>query len=62
MAKKGWWYYYIYGLVIKEPAPFVLLTILAIVCAVRLRRTTAGLADALNLMFPAIVLFVFVSS
>ena len=60
--KSGWWYYYIYGLLIKEPAPFVFLTILAIAFAVKLQRTPTGQAEALNLLFPGIVLFVFVSS
>ncbi len=60
--KSGWWYYYFYGLLIKEPAPFVLLTILAIALAVNLRMTATGRAEALNLLFPATVLFVFVSS
>ena len=36
--KSGWWYYYIYGLLIKEPTPLILLTVLASVFAVRHRE------------------------
>lgn len=55
---RGWWYYYVYGLLIKEPIGFIALFGIAI--AASLRR---GLAwQEWFLLSPAILLFVFVSS
>jgi hypothetical protein len=60
--KKGWWYYYLYGLVVKEPLGFLLLLGCAIVTAFRLKRDAQGIAEAACLVFPGLMLFVFVSS
>ncbi len=57
----GWWYYYIYGLLIKEPSAFVTLSLLTILAALQLRPTRAGLSEAVNLLLPPVALFAFVS-
>jgi hypothetical protein len=57
----GWWYYYLYGLLIKVPLGTWLLLVLAIF--VRLRgQVAAKLRDELVLLLPAIGILAFVSS
>lgn len=60
--RRGWWYYYLYGLIVKEPVAFLLLSLLALTCVARLGYSPGGAAEALNLMLPGLALFVFVSS
>jgi hypothetical protein len=58
----GWWYYYLYGLLVKVPCGTW--GLLAVVVFARLfeRRRVAALLDELVLLTPAVVLLVIVSS
>ncbi|MCA8999674.1 MAG: hypothetical protein KDA80_21945, partial [Planctomycetaceae bacterium] len=59
----GWWYYYLYATVVKEPLPFLALGILAVMAGVLLVKwTRAGICDAIHLLMPGMALFAFVSS
>lgn len=60
--KGGWWYYYVYGLVIKEPIGFILLIALALISMPWIKFTPTGRIEALHLLFPALSLLFFVSS
>jgi hypothetical protein len=55
---RGWWYYYAYGLLIKEPVGFIVL--FGIVLAISTRRRWRW--EEVFLLAPAIVVFGFVSS
>ncbi len=57
--ERGWWYYYIYGLAIKEPLCY--LVVFALALWATLRRRKVG-SNELFLLCPAAILFVFVSS
>jgi hypothetical protein len=57
----GWWYYYLYGLAIKEPVGVWVLLILAIVGRLTKSGTRLGLAD-LVLLAPAAAVMLLVSS
>ncbi|GIW93001.1 MAG: hypothetical protein KatS3mg110_1042 [Pirellulaceae bacterium] len=41
-ATKGWWYYYLYGLLVKEPCPFWVMLALALVCGPRSSKSLSG--------------------
>lgn len=56
--KRGWWYYYAYGLLVKEPVGYLALSVIALLLATR--RRISG--EELVLLAPAVVLFIFVSS
>jgi len=66
----GWWYYYLYAVAIKVPLGLWLLGILAIISRRRHKvrpiadsqQPTAKARDEFILLFPAIVIFVVVSS
>lgn len=58
----GWWYYYLYGLLVKEPIGFWLLFILAIGLAVPFCEFRVQWREELMLWTPAIVVLALVSS
>jgi Dolichyl-phosphate-mannose-protein mannosyltransferase len=59
----GWWYYYLYAMLIKEPlATWVLLAISILLAVGNPRLYAAGLREELLLIIPAAVLLIFVSS
>lgn len=58
----GWWYYYLYGTLVKEPVPFLLLGLLAAVSCFRIRWTRTGVTEGIHLLAPGAALFAFVSS
>lgn len=63
----GWWYYYIYGCMIKVPLGLLVIGVIAVVLFLAFHfpaRSTDGvlLQDELLLFLPAVSLFVFVSS
>jgi hypothetical protein len=56
----GWWYYYLYGLMVKLPIAYLVIGGLAIGQLVYISRKQV--ADMLTLLSPSVALFVFVSS
>jgi hypothetical protein len=56
----GWWYYYLYGLLVKLPIAYLVIGGLAIGQLVYISRKQV--ADMLTLLSPSVALFVFVSS
>jgi hypothetical protein len=61
----GWWYYYLYAGLIKVPLGMLLLGLLAMAVWLTQRfgqQSIAAIRDELVLLFPAIVIFVVVSS
>lgn len=54
----GWWYYYLYGLLIKEPIGYLLLFTVALVHSVRRKWNW----ESVFLVLPGIVVFLLVSS
>lgn len=60
--RQGWAYYYLYGLLVKEPLGFLLLVCCALVTVFRRGYSARGTAEAACLLFPGLSLFMFVSS
>jgi hypothetical protein len=60
--QRGWSYYYLYGLLVKEPVGFLLLVCCALVTVLRRGYSARGVAEAACLLVPALTLFTFVSS
>lgn len=58
----GWWYYYLYGLLVKEPAGFLLLLGWALFTALRMKYTVRGIIESVCVLLPGLTLLVFVSS
>ncbi|NLF76587.1 MAG: glycosyltransferase family 39 protein [Chloroflexi bacterium] len=58
----GWWYYYLYGLLVKTPGGVLALAILAVAWATFCRSGRATLRDELFLAIPPTLIFVLVSS
>ena len=58
----GWWYYYLYALLIKEPLGTWLLLVLAIGVTIFARGYSAPSRDELVLLAPALAVLVLVSS
>jgi 4-amino-4-deoxy-L-arabinose transferase-like glycosyltransferase len=58
----GWWYYYLYGLVVKLPLGTWVLILLALAISVTTKRYSAAWRDELFLLAPAAVLLALVSS
>lgn len=61
-SKRGWWYYYLYAILLKNPLGTIGLFLLALFCTFFLRGYNAGWRDELVVLFPGIALLVFVSS
>lgn len=58
----GWWYYYPYLVLIKEPLGTLCLGLLAIVATIFLTQYNASWRDEMVVILPGLVLFIFVSS
>ena len=61
-ADHGWWYYYLYALLIKTPIGTLVLLLLAIYCTFFIRQCNASWRDEMVILLPGIVLLAFVSS
>ncbi|MFG0263065.1 glycosyltransferase family 39 protein [Roseimaritima sediminicola] len=55
---RGWWYYYAYGMLVKEPLGFVVLFLAAIAITIRSKLSS----EEVVLLAPSAVLFLLVSS
>jgi hypothetical protein len=60
--REGWWYYYLYGLGIKEPVGTLLLVPLAVLTVLTRQGLTGRWRDELVLLAPGLVVLTFVSS
>ena len=58
----GWWYYYLYALLIKTPLGTLGLFLLAIYCTFFVKECNASWQDEMVVLLPGIVLLAFVSS
>ena len=58
----GWWYYYLYGLVVKAPLGLWVLALLALALALGNRAYSASWRDEMVLLAPALAVFTLVSS
>jgi hypothetical protein len=61
-SEHGWWYYYLYALLLKTPLGTICLLLLAIFCTFSQRGYNASWRDEMVILLPGIVLLVFVSS
>ncbi|MGO8745182.1 MAG: ArnT family glycosyltransferase [Thermoguttaceae bacterium] len=61
-SRVGWWYYYLYGLVIKWPLGTWLLVLLAALSRLSRAGTSAQRRDEFVLLAPLVVITIFVSS
>jgi hypothetical protein len=61
-SKHGWWYYYLYALLIKTPLGTIGLLLLAIFCTFFQKGYNASWRDEMVILLPGIALLVFVSS
>lgn len=61
-SERGWWYYYLYALLIKTPLGTIGLFVLAIYCTFFLKGYNADWRDELTLLLPGLLLLAFVSS
>jgi hypothetical protein len=61
-SEHGWWYYYLYALLIKTPLGVIGLFLLAIFCTFLQKGYTIAWRDEMIILLPGIILFVFVSS
>ena len=61
-ANHGWWYYYLYALLVKMPLGTWGLLGTAIVCTLFLKGYNAPWRDEMMIILPGLTLFVFVSS
>ena len=61
-SQHGWWYYYAYTILIKEPLGTLLLGVLVIIATICLTQYNATLRDEMVVILPGLVLFIFVSS
>lgn len=58
----GWWYYYLYGLVVKVPLGMWALGILAVFAGLRWKRCRRSFTDELAVLAPAATVLILVSS
>lgn len=58
----GWWYYYLYALLIKTPLGTLSLFLLAIYCSLFLKGYNSNWRDEMVILLPGVVLLAFVSS
>ena len=61
-SDQGWWYYYLYALLVKTPLGTLVLFLLAIYCTFFIRECNGTWQDEMVILIPGIVLLVFVSS
>jgi hypothetical protein len=61
-SEHGWWYYYLYALLIKTPLGTIGLFLLAIFCTFFQKCYNSSWRDEMVILLPGIVLLVFVSS
>ncbi len=61
-SEHGWWYYYLYALLIKTPLGTLGLFLLAIFCTFFIRNTNTAWRDEMVILLPGIVILAFVSS
>ena len=61
-SQHGWWHYYAYTLLVKEPLGTLGLGVLAIIVTVFLSQYNARWRDEMIVILPGLVLFIFVSS
>ncbi len=61
-ADHGWWYYYLYALVVKMPLGTWGLLAIAVFCTVFLNGYNSPWRDEMVIVLPGLALFVFVSS
>ena len=61
-SQHGWWYYYAYTVLIKEPLGTLCLGLLAIIVTILLSQYNASWRDEMVIILPGLVLFIFVSS
>jgi len=61
-SRHGWWYYYVYTILIKEPLGTLCLGVLAIITTIFLTQYNASWRDEMVVILPGLVFFIFVSS
>lgn len=61
-TRHGWWYYYLYALLLKTPLGTLGLFLLAVFCTLFLKGCNGGWRDELAVLLPGLVLLAFVSS
>lgn len=61
-SKHGWWYYYLYAILIKTPLGTIGLFLLAIFCTLFLKGYNTDWRDELVVLLPGIAILAFVSS
>ena len=61
-SNHGWWYYYLYALLIKIPLGTLGLLLLAVYCTFFVKECNASWRDEMVILLPGIALLVFVSS
>jgi len=61
-SQHGWWYYYVYTVLIKEPLGTLCLGLLAISATIFLTQYNASWRDEMIVILPGLVFFIFVSS
>jgi hypothetical protein len=58
----GWWYYYVYTILIKEPLGILCLGLLAVIVSCFFIKYNAHWRDEMVILLPGVILFIFVSS
>jgi hypothetical protein len=61
-SDRGWWYYYLYALLIKTPLGTLGLLLLAIYCTFFIKECNVSWRDEMVILLPGITLLAFVSS
>jgi hypothetical protein len=61
-SDRGWWYYYLYALLIKTPLGTLGLLLLAIYCTFFIKECNISWRDEMVILLPGITLLAFVSS
>ena len=61
-SEHGWWYFYLYALLLKTPLGIEALFLLAVLCTFFFKKANAPCRDELLILLPGITLMVFLSS
>ncbi|MDR1480118.1 MAG: glycosyltransferase family 39 protein [Planctomycetaceae bacterium] len=61
-SQHGWWYYYVYIILIKEPLGNLCLGLLALITTIFIRKYNASWRDEMIIILPGLLFFIFVSS